>query len=374
MSVELETRTAVAAPVAPRRRIMSRALALAFVASFGASASFYLLLSVVPLYAASVGAGGVGAGLATGAVTALAGLAAVRGLPGRRPEPEQPLGVLAGLRTPALLRPALVFSTTAMAAGVVVTFLPIAVGHSSANLVAVALLVQPAASTLTRWCAGRFGDRHGAARLLAPAVVASAAGMLALVLLANPVAMVVGMAVFGAGFGVAQNASLSLMFDRVPASGYGAVSAVWNLSYDAGMGVGATGFGVLVGPIGYPAGFALTACVLVAALTLARREREREHRAAVPCIGWCSFTPSPAQRPQRRSIPRPGTASPHRRETCRPSCCASCAQPSPSTPARLRPAGSASGTATAGCTAAPRSRSWVAAAPSPSHRCSLPRC
>jgi len=402
MSVELETRTAVGALMAPRRRIMSRALALAFVASFGASASFYLLLSVVPLYAASVGAGGVGAGLATGAlmastvltelvtprlvarfgyrgvlaaglvllgapalalpgstsmamillvcivrgvgfaiavvvggalvaalvpperrgeglglsgvvvgvpavvalplgvwlvgrvgypvvfvagaVTALAGLAAVRGLPGRRPEPEQPLGVLAGLRTPALLRPALVFSTTAMAAGVVVTFLPIAVGHSSANLVAVALLVQPAASTLTRWCAGRFGDRHGAARLLAPAVVASAAGMLALVLLANPVAMVVGMAVFGAGFGVAQNASLSLMFDRVPASGYGAVSAVWNLSYDAGMGVGATGFGVLVGPIGYPAGFALTACVLLAALTLARREREREHRAAVRAV------------------------------------------------------------------------------------------
>jgi predicted MFS family arabinose efflux permease len=298
MSVELETRTAVAVPVASRRRIMSRALGLAFVASFGASASFYLLLSMVPLYAASVGVGGVVVGVpavvalplgvwlvgrvgypvvfVAGALTALAGLAAVRGLPGRRPEPEQPLGVLAGLRTPALLRPALAFSTTAMAAGVVVTFLPIAVGHSSGNLVAVALLVQPAASTLTRWLAGRFGDRHGAARLLAPAVVASAASILALVLLANPVAVVVGMA----GFGVAQNASLSLMFDRVPASGYGAVSAVWNLSYDAGMGAGAAGFGVLVGPMGYPAGFALTACVLLAALTLARREPERGRGAA----------------------------------------------------------------------------------------------
>ena len=151
---------------------------------------------------------------------------------------------------------------------------------TAATRVAVALLVQPAASTLTRWWAGRFGDRHGAARLLAPAVVASAAGILALVPLANPVAVVVGMAVFGAGFGVAQNASLSLMFDRVPASGYGAVSAEWNLSYDAGMGAGAAGFGVLVGPIDYPAGFALTACVLLAALTLARREREREHGAA----------------------------------------------------------------------------------------------
>ena len=45
---------------------MNRALALLFVCSFGAATSFYLLLSVVPLYATSAGAGGIGAGLATG--------------------------------------------------------------------------------------------------------------------------------------------------------------------------------------------------------------------------------------------------------------------------------------------------------------------
>jgi len=87
--------------------------------------------------------------------------------------------------------------------------------------------------------------------------------------------MVIGMVVFGAGFGVAQNASLSLMFDRVPASGYGAVSAVWNLAYDAGMGLGAAGFGLLIGPLGYSAGFALTACVLLASLPLARRQNPK---------------------------------------------------------------------------------------------------
>jgi predicted MFS family arabinose efflux permease len=391
MSVAMETRTAFAPAVAPRPRIMSTALALAFVASFGAAAGFYLLLSVVPMYAAAIGVGGVGAGLATaalmastvatelvtprltarfgyrvvlaaglvllgapalalpsargmatilavcvvrgvgfaiavvvggalvaslvpperrgeglglagvvvgvpavvalplgvwlaghagfpvvfvaGAVAALAGLAAVRGLPGREPEPERPLGVLAGLRTPALLRPSVVFSATAMAAGVVVTFLPLAVGHGSGNLAAVALLVQPAASTLTRWWAGRHGDRHGAARLLVPAVLVSGLGILTLVLVANPAAVLTGMVVFGAGFGVAQNASLSMMFDRVPASGYGAVSAVWNLAYDSGMGIGAAGFGLLIGPVGYAAGFGVTAAVMLAGLTLARRER-----------------------------------------------------------------------------------------------------
>jgi hypothetical protein len=49
--------------------------------------------------------------------------------------------------------------------------------------------------------------------------------------------------VFGAGFGVAQNATLTLMYARVPESGYGTVSALWNVAYDGGMGLGAVGFG-----------------------------------------------------------------------------------------------------------------------------------
>ena len=42
--------------------ILTRALLLVFVASFGAMTCFYLLLSVVPLYADSVGAAGSGPG------------------------------------------------------------------------------------------------------------------------------------------------------------------------------------------------------------------------------------------------------------------------------------------------------------------------
>ena len=47
--------------------LVSRALLLYFVVAFLALTSFYLLLSVVPLYATSVGAGRAGAGLTTGA-------------------------------------------------------------------------------------------------------------------------------------------------------------------------------------------------------------------------------------------------------------------------------------------------------------------
>ena len=56
------------------------------------------------------------------------------------------------------------------------------------------------------------------------------------------------------------------MYDRAAESAYGAVSAVWNLAYDGGMGLGAAGFGLLALHTGYPAAFALTAAVRPAVL------------------------------------------------------------------------------------------------------------
>lgn len=202
-----------------------------------------------------------------GTVTALSGLAVVSGLPGRRQvAPTGSLGVLAGFRTPALTRPALVFAATTVAAGAVCTFLPAALPQGSAGLAVFALLGHSVAATAARWWAGRYGDRNGPAGLIRPAVVIAAAGMFALVLVGSPVAVMAGMVLFGAGFGMIQNASLADMFDRVDESGYGAASAVWSVAYDGGLGVGAVGFGVLATQIGYPAGFAVTAIVMVVVL------------------------------------------------------------------------------------------------------------
>jgi predicted MFS family arabinose efflux permease len=182
---------------------------------------------------------------------------------------------VAGLRTPALYRPAVTFSAAAMAAGVVVTFLPLAVTGGPQSLAAVGLFVQAVAATLTRWWAGRFGDRHGPAVLVVPGVVATAAGMLALVLIDRPAAVVAGMVLFGSGFGVTQNASMTLMLNRVAPSGYGTVSAIWNLAYDAGIGAGAFGFGVLAARTGYPAAFAATAALVLGALVPLGQDRAR---------------------------------------------------------------------------------------------------
>ncbi|WP_436763070.1 MFS transporter [Streptosporangium sp. V21-05] len=182
-------------------------------------------------------------------------------------------GILDVLRDGGVARPAIVFVMVTPAAGVLLTFLPLAVSERSRDLVALALLTQSCVTPLARWAAGRYGDRHGPARLLVPAVLAAALGTAALIRVDDPLAMIVGMGLFGAGFGMAQNATLALMFERAPESAFGQVSAAWNLAYDAGLGAGAVGFGLLSGSVGYPAGFAVTAAVLFTALAPALYDR-----------------------------------------------------------------------------------------------------
>jgi predicted MFS family arabinose efflux permease len=220
-----------------------------------------------------------------GAALAIGGLVAVPGFPGREPGPEEAVGILAGLRTFSLVRPAITFSATAMAAGVVVTFLPLAVTRTSGNLAALALLAQATTATLTRWWAGRYGDRHDSAGPLLFGVLAVAVGILALVLIGNSLAVLLGMMLFGAGFGVTQNASLALMFDQVSASGYGTASALWNLAYDGGLGSGAALFGLVVAQTGYPLAFGLTAALMFAALAPAWHGRTSARRTDLELSG-----------------------------------------------------------------------------------------
>jgi predicted MFS family arabinose efflux permease len=215
---------------------------------------------------------GFGPVFVAGAVASLACLAVMPALPGHEARAAPPVGVLEGLRTPAQTRPALIFLLTAMGTGIVVTFLPL-VMRSSGRLAALALLANTVATTAARWCAGRYGSRHGQAGLLVGGVVIAAIGMLALAFIASPFAVGAGAVLLGMGFGVAQNSSLALMFERASASGYDMVSAVWNLAYDAGLGVGAVGFGVVAVRAGYPGAFAIAAGVMLVALVPVWLER-----------------------------------------------------------------------------------------------------
>ena len=392
---------------ASRPRLVSARFAAALLSSFGALTSFYLLLSVTPMYAMSAGAGSAGAGLVTGslmlttvlaefasprllgrfgyravfaagalllggpapalllphsmaiiiavsiargigfglatvvlgalvaasvpaerrgegiglagvvacvpaivalpsgvwlaqntgyavviAITAISALAPLAATPWLRNPGETgqqagsghaeteaaPAGLLSSLRSGGMLRPGLVFAATTIAAGVVASFLPLAAGVS-AGVATLGLFAQAVTATASRWWAGRRGDRHGHAGLLIPGLLTAAAGMASLIWVSAPVVVIAGMCLFGIGFGIAQNTTFALMLDRAPASGYGTASALWNLAYDAGYGTGPIVFGVFVAHTGYPAAFALTGLLILAALVPAVRDRRPQGTA-----------------------------------------------------------------------------------------------
>ena len=187
-------------------------------------------------------------------------------------ETQRAMSLRTVLRRGDQVRPAVVFGSTTLAAGALVAFLPLAHGVSP-SLAATGLLLHALLATVGRWLAGRYVDRHGAQPLLVPAVVVAGIGMVALLDLGEPVLLLLGMAVFGGGFGVAQTATFALMVSRVDESGHGAVSALWNLSYDLGYGIGPAVFGMIVASTGYPWALALTGMVVLSAVLPALRDR-----------------------------------------------------------------------------------------------------
>jgi MFS family permease len=210
------------------------------------------------------------------AAAALCPLLALPGLPGSARQPRvagaAQRQLRGALRDGGLRRPFLVFLAATMPAGIIASFLPLALAGSG-NAASLGLLAQAVAATASRWWAGRFGDRYGQARLLIPAAAAVAAGVAALIWVDSPAVMFAGLCVFGAGFGVLESATFTLMIERVPSSSYGTVSALWNLAYDAGYGAGPMLLGPAAGAIGYPACFAVTTLLACAALLPAGRDR-----------------------------------------------------------------------------------------------------
>ncbi len=200
------------------------------------------------------------------------------GTPAATSEGHAPSGRLAAWRP----GPLLLMLVAALASSAFTTFLAIPLEHAS--WVAVAALLAYSVLLLTgRWAAGMRSDRDGRPTLLVPGVLSASVGMaLAAWAIwpaqtgwdgpgpAGAVLVVLGAALFGAGFGATQNDTVVVMLRRVGPSGYGAASAAWNIGYDGGTGVGALGLGVALQYLGYGWGFALTTAALVAFLPVAR--------------------------------------------------------------------------------------------------------
>ena len=166
----------------------------------------------------------------------------------------------------AVVVPCVGITTVAMGFGAVSSFLPAA--SSSGVVAGLILAVVGGAQMIARYLAGVTADRMGGpGLLLIPSLACGVAGLvivsLALLLGWPAWVLLVGALVFGSGFGAIQNETLLLLFDSLPRTRLSDGSAIWNMAFDGGTGVGSLILGVVAVRVAYPETF-IVATFLVA--------------------------------------------------------------------------------------------------------------
>lgn len=166
-----------------------------------------------------------------------------------------------------LARPTVLLLGVTLAGGAVLTFTPQMV--ASPLLTTAGLFLFGLVTAVTRWYAGLLADRHGAERFVWPLVLATTIGMSVVSLAVRDPAstgaltFLTGMVLIGFGYGALQNLTLVIAFGSVSRANHNLASAVWNIGFDAGTGIGS----VLVGAVALRTSFS-AALLAAAALTL----------------------------------------------------------------------------------------------------------
>jgi MFS family permease len=211
-------------------------------------------------------------------IAAIAGLPAVGAALGlgagrRRVVSESTQGVATGATRRAIARsllPAAVLYTITVAAGALVTILPIV---RSEFVATVGLLMFAVATALTRWQAGAQVDRPGRRWLLVAACAVAIAGLFALsagLSLPSDAVVLAACAMLGVSYGAVQCLTLVYAFARTTSSERPVASAVWNGAFDAGTATGAVLVGVLSATgMGWWGTFAVLAALVVALMPAA---------------------------------------------------------------------------------------------------------
>lgn len=189
----------------------------------------------------------------------------------------EPTGTRRRLVPPGLLHPMLLLLGVTLAGGALITFAPQFSSVPAATSGGLVLLT--AAAALSRWKVGALADRFGAHRFLWPLVLCTVIGLgLAAAAIRDADAtrvllLLVAMAVVGIAYGGLQNLTLLLSLSAVDRRDYGTASAVWNIGFDAGTGLGSVLVGMLAAGFSFPTALLVAAALSLATLPLALRRR-----------------------------------------------------------------------------------------------------
>lgn len=174
---------------------------------------------------------------------------------------------------PGLLRPMLLLLGVTLAGGALITFAPQFSSVPAATSGGLVLLTATAA--LSRWKVGALADRFGAHRFLWPLVLCTVIGLaLAAAAIRDADAtrvllLLAAMALVGIAYGGLQNLTLLLSLSAVRRQEYGTASAVWNIGFDAGTGLGSVLVGLLAAGFSFPTALLVAAGLSLATLPLA---------------------------------------------------------------------------------------------------------
>jgi predicted MFS family arabinose efflux permease len=131
-------------------------------------------------------------------------------------------------------------------------------------LAALAVLVVTASLTVSRWVAGHAADRWGPRPFFLTGLLLAGCGTLA-VPLVDGVAFYVSAGILGAGFGLTATVSF-LLFAQLYPKGDAGPSALWNIVFDSGIGVGGLGMAALSTAFDYGTVLQVTGLIVIALL------------------------------------------------------------------------------------------------------------
>jgi hypothetical protein len=132
------------------------------------------------------------------------------------------------------------------------------------------LLAFTGTAAISRWAAGGLADRSGATAAIAPLLFTGALGLAVIGLRADSthdsaghVLVVVGLLLVGVAYGGLQNLTLTQAFAVAGEPARDSVSIAWNLSFDAGTGLGAFVVGAIATATSYSVAFGVLALAAV---------------------------------------------------------------------------------------------------------------